>query len=288
MRQLVDLTGKRFGKLVVIERGENTGSGQPRWYCKCDCGELALVQAYNLKYNRTKSCGCDKLQPKEDLTNKKFGRWLAMKYVGNKRWKCICECGNENEIPTQQLKNGSSKSCGCYSDEVKNTKKKTNIYKKIDDYIIGIDETGKEFYFDLEDEDKILSLDCYWRIEEVGGYVTSNRHHRRFKMHDVIMNPTDGYVVDHINGKPHDNRKNNLRICTQDKNSFNKKLYSNNKTGYKGVYFDKKSNKWMASIGVNNKSIYLGRFNTKEEAVEVRLKAEEEYFGEFRRDDEFL
>jgi hypothetical protein len=44
----------------------------------------------------------------------------------------------------------------------------------------------------------------------------------------------------------------------------------------------------MASIGVNNKSIYLGRFNTKEEAVEVRLKAEEEYFGEFRRDDEFL
>lgn len=53
----VDLTGQKFGRLTVIERAENKGS-QTYWKCRCDCGNVCVVNAYSLKTNHTKSCGC--------------------------------------------------------------------------------------------------------------------------------------------------------------------------------------------------------------------------------------
>lgn len=54
---LEDLTGRRFGRLVVVSRSENA-SGRTVWNCKCDCGNKKKVHAVNLKKGRTKSCGC--------------------------------------------------------------------------------------------------------------------------------------------------------------------------------------------------------------------------------------
>ena len=48
-----------------------------------------------------------------DLTGKKFGRWTVMKYVGDSKWLCQCECGTISKVRTSELKNGNSKSCGC-------------------------------------------------------------------------------------------------------------------------------------------------------------------------------
>ena len=53
-----DLTGQRFGRLIVVKRAENTKSGDARWMCKCDCGNETIVKAKNLKSGGTKSCGC--------------------------------------------------------------------------------------------------------------------------------------------------------------------------------------------------------------------------------------
>lgn len=64
MGQLRDLTGQRFGRLVVIQRGGtykhpyNTYWTQPIWLCQCDCGETCFVNGQNLKQGRTRSCGC--------------------------------------------------------------------------------------------------------------------------------------------------------------------------------------------------------------------------------------
>lgn len=55
--KLIDLTGKRFGRLVVLSRAE-TKRGQTFWNCKCDCGNIVSVNAYSLKIGETKSCGC--------------------------------------------------------------------------------------------------------------------------------------------------------------------------------------------------------------------------------------
>ena len=57
MSKLIDLTGKRFGRLVVLQRF-GTMLGQPTWLCQCDCGERAIVKGRYLRDGRTKSCGC--------------------------------------------------------------------------------------------------------------------------------------------------------------------------------------------------------------------------------------
>lgn len=53
-----DLTGNRFGRLVVVSRGESSASGFTRWICKCDCGGESLVLTASLNSGNTKSCGC--------------------------------------------------------------------------------------------------------------------------------------------------------------------------------------------------------------------------------------
>lgn len=64
--KLEDLTGQRFGRLVVIERAETTHVST-RWKCKCDCGNECVVLAQNLKKGHTKSCGCfrEEVRPKQ-------------------------------------------------------------------------------------------------------------------------------------------------------------------------------------------------------------------------------
>ena len=60
MPKLIDLTGQRFGRLVVIERADNSADGRARWLCRCDCGQSKTVLGEHLKKGRTKSCGCAK------------------------------------------------------------------------------------------------------------------------------------------------------------------------------------------------------------------------------------
>jgi len=59
MRRLIDLTGKRFGRLIVIKRSfPNNNQRQPNWLCKCDCGKEKVILGMSLKSGFTKSCGC--------------------------------------------------------------------------------------------------------------------------------------------------------------------------------------------------------------------------------------
>lgn len=61
MGKFIDLTGQRFGKLVVERRApNNTPSGRPQWICQCDCGKTTIVSGHNLREGKTKSCGCAK------------------------------------------------------------------------------------------------------------------------------------------------------------------------------------------------------------------------------------
>ena len=89
-------------------------------------------------------------------------------------------------------------------------------------------------------------------------------------------------VVDHINHNTLDNRKENLRICTQHQNTMNCSLSINNKSGCAGVSFSSKLNKWRSYIMVNRKQIHLGCFENIEDAISIRKEAEERYFGEYK------
>lgn len=91
-------------------------------------------------------------------------------------------------------------------------------------------------------------------------------------------------VVDHKNGNPFDNRRENLCICTNTENTRRAGKQINNTSGKKGVCWDAHpvTPRWKAFIQVNRKYINLGYFSTFEEAVAVRVAAEQKYFGEFQ------
>ncbi len=88
------------------------------------------------------------------------------------------------------------------------------------------------------------------------------------------MNCPKSLYVDHINGNRFDNRKSNLRICTNQENCFNTIKTIINTSGYKGVNFDKFRNKWVSEIKISNKKIFIGRYDNIEEAAFVRCYAE--------------
>jgi AP2 domain/HNH endonuclease len=88
---------------------------------------------------------------------------------------------------------------------------------------------------------------------------------------------------DHISGNTLDNRRENLRIASQAENKRNTRKRSTNTSGFKGVYFHKGANKWLAQIVINRKWKYLGLHPTPELAYQAYCAASAEYHGEFAR-----
>jgi hypothetical protein len=117
------------------------------------------------------------------------------------------------------------------------------------------------------------------------GYIGIMIDGKRYYAHRIAWalhhgkHPTD--QLDHINGIKTDNRIVNLREATNSQNGKNLSLNKNNKTGYSGVCF--KSNAWTAYIKVDYTNLYLGRFAKKEDAIAARLKAEQEFYEEWKR-----
>ena len=120
----VDITGKRFGRLLVLEETCKRINGSIVWLCRCDCGNIKEISSKNLGRNTT-SCGCYQLEvarrigkeTAKNLTGIKFGKLTALRFTGKKKgnnyiWECRCDCGNITEVPTSYL-GKDTKSCGC-------------------------------------------------------------------------------------------------------------------------------------------------------------------------------
>lgn len=165
---------------------------------------------------------------------------------------------------------------------------KTNQYDLDGEYGIGYTSKGEEFWFDLEDHDKIKNY-C-WYLTGHGYFKARTLKSDNYKtdkiyLHRVIMDAKDGEIVDHIhhdkNECNYDNRKSNLRFVGYVENGMNTVVFKNNKSGCKGVFYNKRYNKWEARICVNKKNIYLGRYSILEDAIMARRKAEQQYYGEY-------
>ena len=100
-------------------------------------------------------------------------------------------------------------------------------------------------------------------------------------MHQIIMNyNAKEFTCDHINNNGLDNRRENLRICTNQQNQWNRKVSAKNSSGILGVHRHSKIDKWIAQIRINGKAKHLGSFDSLEDAAKARLEAEK-YRGEF-------
>lgn len=110
------------------------------------------------------------------------------------------------------------------------------------------------------------------------------RTKKKIALHRLVMNASADEQIDHINHQKENACKSNLRRVSHQENSFNGTLAKNNTSGRTGVNFNKRSKKWISRLMKSGKSIFLGAFDTFEEAVAARKAAEEKYFGDYSYD----
>ena len=206
MSKKIDLTGQRFGRLVVLEEAGKTKRGYITWKCQCDCEKednIIIISGDSLRSGNTKSCGCYSKDKAREI-HTKHGKERSSVY---RTWQHMMQrCYNPN--------NTSYKNYGGRGIEV------CRKWWKF-----------KNFYKDMGDKPKGLTLE---RKDNDDNYKPSN-----------------------------------CKWTTQ--------LEQNRNRRSKKYCWDRKAQKWQAQIMVNYKQIYLGYFNTPEEAKEAYLRAKKKY-----------
>lgn len=131
--KLIDLTGKKFGRLFVIKQAERRKYQKPRWLCMCDCGNKKVVESRSLRKGLIKSCGCLNSEKRSErksakLDGKRFGRLVVIKRTGvcsdGVQWLCVCDCGKKHISTSHLLNSGHVQSCGCLQRELSSKKLK--------------------------------------------------------------------------------------------------------------------------------------------------------------------
>ena len=175
----INLLGKRFGKLVVIEEAQNR-NGRTTWLCQCDCGNQKIVGTKELQNGDTKSCGClrDELLSINEIGNK-YGKLTVLQRAENTQsktqgafWLCECECGNQIITSGKNLRLGHTQSCGCLISKgealIKNILDENNyIFKTQYQFLDCLTENEKpcKFDFAIFENNKIKCLIEYDGIQ---------------------------------------------------------------------------------------------------------------------------
>jgi hypothetical protein len=121
-----DLTGQSFNHLTVMGLSQTQNKTHLQWDCSCKCGKTISCSREKL-LKRAYSCGCilkTRRTTIKNLVNKRFGRLIVLERDNNPlyqivKWKCKCDCGKIKTIRAETLTKGYTKSCGCYSKEIR-------------------------------------------------------------------------------------------------------------------------------------------------------------------------
>jgi len=206
------------------------------------------------------------MKKKIDLTGQKFGRLTviseAEKRGYERMWLCRCECGVEKEIMQDNLRGGHTQSCGCFHKEQVAKKASKHgmandpihiLWRSINDRCKPTNKHTKDYYdrnIHVCDSWKNSFWSFYWWCK-FSGYKKGLQIDRK--------NNDKGYSPD------------NCRFVTNRQNSLNKRrIRSDNKSGYEGVYWHKKLSKWHTRIMIEGQHIHLGRYEELEDAVNAR------------------
>ena len=225
----------------------------------------------------------------QDLTGQKFGHLTVIKRGNGKlyenqkykftTWICQCDCENRTikEIDARSLKSGLTTSCGCIQkgkarksiflhNQIEHDLKNTRLYSIWTDMKRRCKGTKK------------ACLDSYYkkRITVCPEWNGKGESFLNFYNWAIQNGYQDNLTIDRINNDGN-YEPSNCRWVSMAIQNINKNIFKNNTSGYTGVKFDKKSQKWIAEINVNYKRIYLGSFHNKEDAIAARKAAEEKY-----------
>ncbi len=258
-RKGADLTGQRFGRLLVLKEEEERGEdGQVRWLCQCDCGSQAVTTTGQLRAGYRKSCGCLGRPPLKSWVGRRFGSLQVVSYAG--KWKgkhhwhckCNCGCGRELDVSQSALWQGHTKSC------------KSLDWNKVPELV------GQHFG-DLT----VVSYEGkkngrhYWRCRCKCGKETVVSQSNLKNGHTLSC----GHRSTPLNTK-------HFVDGTCIENIRSRKISVNNTSGVRGVYKRKQSGKWQAQITFQGKTRYLGSYEKLEDAARARA-AGEELFDKF-------
>jgi len=201
MNKLINMGGKRFGRLLVIKYSHKK-EGHIFWECNCDCGRIHITRGGSLRSGATKSCGC--LRKEDKLGNIRNFKHGLTKHPLYGVWKLINRrCYDINDR--------------CY-----------NIYG------------GRGIIMCDEWKNHVTSF-VSWAVEN--GW-------------------KKGLQIDRINNDGN-YEPSNCRFVTPQENVSNSRLLrSTNKSGYRGVYWNKANKKWLSKIRRNGKLIRLGYFDS--------------------------
>ena len=143
---------------------------------------------------------------------------------------------------------------------------------------------GEVFDCLMDDED-------WEKFKNIGIYIIPNKSkipylyfssaYKQRSLSRYLMGDPSGFVVDHINGNTLDNRRKNLRICTQSENLRNSKKHIKKSSEYKGVSFVKKVQKYRASIRIKGHNFFIGEYKEEKDAALAYNKTALEYFGDY-------
>ena len=151
--QRIDLTGKRFGKLVVDEMLYNyNGTKRTKCLCHCDCGKKNILRnAYTIQHSELSSCGCGKKEVVakscgKDINGQRFGRLVVLETYWNEnppKVKCRCDCGNVVVLRKHDVQSYHAQSCGCITLDRLEKLNDVDHSGKVSDYGIEIVRKSK-------------------------------------------------------------------------------------------------------------------------------------------------
>ena len=239
----------------------------------------------------------------EDLTGRTFSRLKVIerdysrKHKSAEYYKCECRCGNNNYITTAKELLAGKGSCGC----IRKIKGFNDYKTEGETTIIYLERKNGEILealIDTDDLDRLIkhnySWHAIWKEDTKSYYVRTSVYEvseigKRIcimlYLHRLLTDTTDPDIrVDHENYDTLDNRKNNLRITNDDKNTKNRSSKnSNNKSGFRNVFWDSTDRRWLVTLQVDKKSRCFGRFKLEDldKAGALAEKMRQEIYGEF-------
>lgn len=194
--KLIDLTGKKFGHLIVVKVDHKDKNRNYYWLCQCDCGKQTIVLGNNLKRGNTTSCGCHMNDGHvKDLRGQKFGKLTPIDYFyKNNRvyWNCLCDCGNKTVVQSSSLTGLTTQSCGCinYSIGERNISSilDNNHIKYIKEYSPEDMKRKLRFDFYLPEYNRLIEFDGKQHFQPCGGSWDKNDSLEQRQKRDKIKN----------------------------------------------------------------------------------------------------
>lgn len=209
-----DLSGQRFGRLLVLKRAPNKQNGRIAFLCKCDCDKETSISSHELKSGNTRSCGCLRRENFStrfiDLSGQRFDRLLVIKRVLNKKkhtiYLCECSCGKKTDVSSAHLKSGKIRSCGCLRIEKNrrgNAPGEGGLHILYAGYREHSRKKGREFKLTMVEFNEITKQNCYYCGDKPNMLISTGKKNKiiystyLYNGIDRIDN-TKGYFIDNV------------------------------------------------------------------------------------------